>query len=201
MASRYRFFPNLLGTFPLGVGPAADKISFVHLASFRLPGFTQELRFWETHAPPPPRFPRLFGWGAAQLSTPPRPPPPLALPALPGWDHPLYAACLLAQQHLRVLDSVPHLEVHRAVDVGTSGRLHDMFMRELNSVSDKTLQLVFHCTSDNNIDSIVASGLDPERRSRDVAVLGAGFYFATFLDVALPYSNGIPIISRSPCPS
>ena len=66
--------------------------------------------------------------------------------------------------------------------------LYERFFAAWAQVPNKSMRLVFHGTSEENIDAICAEGLDPKRRRGQA--LGPGEYFAGTPGVSLGYCKG-----------
>ena len=66
--------------------------------------------------------------------------------------------------------------------------LYNRFFAAWAQVPNKSMRLVFHGTSEENIDAICAEGLDPKRRRGQA--LGPGEYFAGTPGVSIGYCKG-----------
>ncbi len=67
-------------------------------------------------------------------------------------------------------------------------KLYERFFAAWAQVPNKSMRLVFHGTSEDNIEAICAEGLDPKRRRGQA--LGPGEYFAGTPGVSLGYCRG-----------
>lgn len=68
--------------------------------------------------------------------------------------------------------------------------LYERFFSCFKRCRDKTIKLVFHGTSEENVDAICRSSLDPQKRGKNGQALGKGEYFAEDLLISLPYCQG-----------
>jgi hypothetical protein len=68
--------------------------------------------------------------------------------------------------------------------------LYERFFAAYKKCHDKSIKLVFHGTSEENVDAICRSSLDPHKRGAHGQALGKGEYFAENLLISLPYCKG-----------
>ncbi|KAJ1624180.1 hypothetical protein T492DRAFT_844953 [Pavlovales sp. CCMP2436] len=68
--------------------------------------------------------------------------------------------------------------------------LYQRFYEAYKSSRDKTIKLVFHGTSEGNVENICRSSLDPTKRGQNGQALGKGEYFAEDIIISLPYCKG-----------
>ena len=70
--------------------------------------------------------------------------------------------------------------------------IYSRFINAYNKSQHKELRVVYHGTSENNIDNILRCGLDPKRRRGQAC--GPGEYFGNVLDISVGYSKGDPYV-------
>lgn len=69
--------------------------------------------------------------------------------------------------------------------------IYSRFRNAYNKSQNKELRVVYHGTSENNIDNILRCGLDPKRRASTYPATGE--YFSNFLDVSVGYCRTVNV--------